>query len=213
MINIAGTFPQAWEEVAFVVIQKLGGTPYLFGAITETIDIGEPDYPGESIPNIAGGRIWKQMPQEDGEITFDIFPLHLDSTAGVGLFQEFANGTADTSQPIETATSYVAGVDRTRDRFMVAILWTDDITLNTAAEVLDPAGATGTDKVAMRFYAKECRITSHKSTFSPDEPLKTSVTFKFPAMNKAGDTKTHGWGSTNDVGVTALTALTYSAGL
>lgn len=95
---------------------------------------------------------------------------------------------------------------------MVVIMWTDDDTINTAAEVLDPSGATGTDKVALRFYAKECRITSHKSSFT-DGVLKTSVTFKFPAMNKAGDTKTHGWGSSNDIGTTALTALTYSAGL
>ena len=36
--------------------------------MTETIDISEPDYPGESIPNIAGGRIWKQSPQEDGAL-------------------------------------------------------------------------------------------------------------------------------------------------
>ena len=48
---------------------------------------------------------------------------------------------------------------------------------------------------------------------STDGILKTTVTFKFPAMNQAGTTKTHGWESCNDVGTTTLSALTYSAGL
>jgi len=209
---MAGTYPEAWEEVALVAITKLAGTAYLFGAITETVDIGEPDYPGESIPNLAGGRIWKQSPQEDGEITLEIYPLHLDTTASVGLFQEFNGGTWDTSVPMATDTSWGVGIERTRDRFMVVVMWTDDDTINTAAEVLDPTAATGTNKVALRFYAKECRITSHKSAFT-DGILKTTVTFKFPAMNSAGDTKTHGWESANDVGTTPLSALTYSAAL
>jgi len=209
---MAGTFPEAWEETALIAITKLGGTAYLFGAITETIDLSEPDYPGESVPNIAGGRIWKQSSQEDGEVTLEIYPLHLDTTASAGLFQEFNGGTWDTSQPIANDTTWSQGIDRTRDRFMVVIMWTDDITINTAAEVLDPTGATGTNKVALRFYAKECRITSHKSSFT-DGILKTTVTLKFPAMNTAGTTKTHGWESCNDVGTTALSALTYSAAL
>ena len=211
---MAGTFPDAWEETALVVVQKLNGTPYLYGAITETIDIGEPDYPGESIPNIAGGRIWKQSSQEDGELTLEIYPTNLDTaTDGNGLFQQYAGGTWNTSQPMDTDTSWTAGVyDRQRDVFMVAIVWTDDTTLNTAAEVLDPTGATGTDKVALRFYCKEARITSHKSEFT-DGILKTTVTFKFPAFNTSGTTRCYGWESCNDVGATTLSALTYTARL
>jgi len=209
---MAGTFPDAWEEAAKVVIIKLGGTAYLYEALTETIDIGEPDYPGESIPNLAGGRVWKQSPQEDGEITMEIYPTQLDTTASVGLFQEFNGGTWDVAQPIATDTTWTAGVSRTRDRFMVAIMWTDDTTITTAALVLNPTPSTATDKVALRFYAKECRITSHKSAYT-DGILKTTVTFKFPAMNYAGDTKTHGWESSNDLGTTAISTLTYAEGL
>jgi len=209
---MAGTFPDAWEETALVVVQKLNGTPYLYGAITETIDIGEPDYPGESIPNIAGGRIWKQSPQEDGELTLEIYPTNLDTTGSAGFFQEYAGGTWDTSQPIASVTSWNAGISRARDVFMVAIMWTDDTTINTAAEVLDPTGATGTDKVALRFYCKEARITSHKSEFT-DGILKTTVTFKFPAFNTSGTTRCYGWESCNDVGATPLSALTYTARL
>ncbi len=209
---MAGTFPQGWEEVAHVVVLKLGGTSYLYGAITETIDISEPDYPGESVMNIAGGRVWKQSPQEDGEITVELYPIEVDPTNSAGFFNEFSGGTASSSEPQETDTSWVAGVDRSRDRFMVAIMWTDDVTLNTAALVLNHSSLTTVDKVGLRFYAKECRMTSHKSEFT-DGILKTTVTLKFPAMNKTGTTKTHGWGSTNDIAGSPLATLTYSAGL
>lgn len=209
---MAGTYPQAWEEVAKVVILKLGGTVYGYGAITETIDISEPDYPGEGIPTTSGGRVWKQSPQEDGEITLEIYPTEVNPVNSAGLFNQFTGGTFSSSEPQATDTSWVAGVDRTRDRYLVAIMWTDDATIDTPAEVLDPSGASGTNKVALRFYAKECRIVSHKSAFT-DGILKTTVTFKFPAMNQSGTTKTHGWDSANDVGTTQLAALTYSTGL
>lgn len=213
---MAGTFPQAWQEVAKIVITRLGGTSYEFNAVTDDLDLPEGDYPGESIPNLAGGRIWKQSPQEDGEVSMTIYGTNLDTTAAQGLIQEWTGisggGAYDTSQPLATDISWPVGVSRLRDRFMVVIMWTDDDTINTAAEVLDPSGATGTNKVAMRFYAKECRIIVHKASFT-DKILKMNVTFKYPAMNKAGDTKTHGWESSNDVGAVPLSALTYSAGL
>ena len=201
---MAGTFPDAWEEVALVTIQKKGGTAAHFAAITETIDINEGDCPGESIPNLAGGRIWKQSPQEDGEITMEIYPLHLDTTAGEGLFQEYNGGTWDSSQPLATDNSWPAGVSRTRDRFIVAIMWTDDENQTDAM-----AATTGTDKVALRFYAKECRITSHKVSFT-DGILKATVTFKFPAFSKDGTTKNYQWESTNDTDTNPLPALSYT---
>ena len=209
---MGGTFPQAWEEVCHIVVQKLAGTAYLFSAITETIDISEPDYPGEGVATIGGGRVWKQSPQEDGEITLEIYPTNLDTTGSAGFFQAFNGGDWDTSGALTTDTTWVAGVDRTRDRFMVVICWTDDITMTTATLVCDPSSLVDTTKVALRFYAKECRIVSHKSSFT-DGILKTTVTFKFPAFNKAGDTKTHAWESTTDVGASPVAALTYSAGL
>ena len=73
-------FPEAWEEVALVSIEISGGNEIQFSTTTETIDISEPDYPGESINNTAGGRIWKQSPQEDGEDNLEIYPIELDTT-------------------------------------------------------------------------------------------------------------------------------------
>ena len=205
---MAGTFQDAWEEVAIITIQKLAGTAYEFAAITDTIDLPQGDYPGESIPNLAGGRIWKQSPEEDGEFTLEMYPLNLDATGGVGLFQEFNGGAVDASQPLATDTSWAVGVDRTRDRFMVAVMWTDDTAVTGANDATSTA-----DAVALRFHAKECRLISHKAAFT-DGILKVTATFKYPAMNQAGDTKTHQWESTNDGdGAQALPALTYSAGL
>ena len=206
---MAGTFPDAWEEVALVTIQKKGATAYQYAAITETIDIAQGDYPGESVPNMAGGRIWKQSPEEDGEFTLEIYPINIDSAASnTGLMQEFNGGTMDTSQPLATDTALKASVfdasQKQRDRFIVAIMWTDDAGQSSAMDT-----TTTTNAVALRFYAKECRITSHKAEFT-DGILKTTVTFKYPGMNKAGAIKSWAWESTNETEGTPLPALTYT---
>jgi hypothetical protein len=212
---MAGTFPQNWSETALVTIERYPGTAndiMQATAITETIDISEPDYGGESIPNLAGGRIWKQTPQEDGEITFEIYPvavaLDTDLTPDLygGLFQFFAtNQTIDITsptQPVSTAVDYSAGVDYSRERFRVAIMWTNDVAATSAS------GATSTaDAVGLRFAALSCRLVSHKAAYT-DGILKVTATFKFPAMNKAGTVKMFRWESTNDGdGASALAAL------
>ena len=60
-------FPDAWEETAFVSITKLDGSEIQYMTITESIDINVGDNPGESIPTVSGGRLWKRSPQEDGQ--------------------------------------------------------------------------------------------------------------------------------------------------
>ena len=208
---MTGTYPQAWEEVALITISKIGvaasgaDVTMQANAMTETIDIGEPDYPGEGIPNLAGGRVWKQSPQEDGEVTLEFYPTDVSAGDGEnnkGLFQAFNGGTWDTTEPISTDTSWGAGIDRTRDRFRISIMWTDD-TSQTSAE----SATTTADATALRFAAMSCRITSHKESFT-DGILKVTATLKFPAMNQAGDTKMFRWESTNDGdGAQALPAL------
>jgi len=213
----AGTFPQAWEEVALVTILAKGGTAYEFQAITETIDLPQGDYPGESVPTMAGGRIWKQSPEEDGEITLELYPVKGDVADNTGLFQQFAGtdddaGGYDDSQPIATMTTYIPSAftaRRQRTKFLVAVMWTDDPLQDTALGGDNP-GTTA--KVALRFYAKECRMVSHKNSFT-DGVLKTTVTFKFPAMNKAGTTKSWAWESSNDMlysGTAELPLLSYA---
>ena len=272
---MAGTFPQAWEEVAFVTISRFSATPQTIecNAHVETADLPEGDYPGESIPNLAGGRIWKQSPQEDGEFTLEFYPNKLEKTltitaidgdattitvttgtdahglaagnivtidgttnyngtftvagitdadtftisstshnyaaeaagqvshANTGLFQHFVGGTHNYAEPLATDTSWGVGVDRTRDRFRVAIKWTDD-TNTTSAN----SATSATDSVAIRFVAMGCRMISHKASFT-DGILKVTATFKYPAMNKIGDTKMYRWESTNDGDTSPLPVL------
>ena len=156
---MAGTFPETWQDACLVTIQKKAGTAYQFAAVTDDITIGEPDYEIESRRNNAGGRTTIQKHWTDGELQLTVYSLNADTTLGQGLAQEFIGGTWDTSQPLSTDTAYpVAGIMIERDRFIVAIMWTTDNAQTSAM-----AATTATDKVAYRFYAKECRIKSHKT--------------------------------------------------
>ncbi len=194
-------FPDAWEETALVSITKLDGSEIQFMTITDSIDINEGDNPGEGIPNVAGGRLWKRSPQEDGEITLDIYPIELDSTSGVGLFNQYVGGTWSTgaSEPEVTDTSWAAGVDRSRDQFRVVILWTNDTNTSTAN-----ATTTGSTD-SLRFAAMGVRFTSHKVSFT-DGVVKATVTLKWPAFNKLGTIKMCRWDSGDQTAITALSA-------
>lgn len=201
--------PDTWDEVALVSVYRKGDSTTgerQFAAITETIEINEGDYPGESIPNLAGGRIWHQSPQEDGEITLELYPLDLATNAdNKGMFQFWhgVSGTPpaayDTSEPMATDTSWPAGANRVRDSFRVSILWTNDVTVSSAA------GATAASTDSLRFYATDCRIISHKTDFT-DKIVKTTVTFKYPAFNKAGTTRVGIWESGINTALSALGA-------
>ena len=194
-------FPNIWDELALVSISPVSGSDIEFAAITETIEINEGDYPWESIPTLAGGRIGKQSPQEDGEITLEIYPIELDAASGVGLFQQWSGGDQDASEPLATDLTWAAGINRNRTRFRVAVLWTND----TAAATGFGATAASTD--ALRFFATDCRIISHKTSFT-DGVVKTTVTFKYPAMNKAGTAKIGAWQSGDNTALVTLGSYT-----
>lgn len=195
-------FPDAWDEVFLLSVEKKDGSAVQFAAIVDpaSLEITEGEYPSESMPNAAGGRIWKQEAQADGEISFDIIPIELDTASGVGLFQQFigpnpADGNFDTGEPLETGSlegateyAYVPGVTRVRDLFRIAVLWTNDTAASTAE------GAVASGKEALRFFAADCRFTNQEHSFS-DGILKTTVTFKFKPFNKAGSGRLAGWQS------------------
>jgi hypothetical protein len=134
-----------------------------------------------------------------------MYPINIDSAANNGgLAQDFVGGTQDSSQPLSSDIAWAASINRERDRFIIAIMWTND-TAQTSAM----ATTTATDQTALRFYAKECRIISHKTAFT-DGIVKTTVTLKFPDMNKAGSTKSWAWQSTDDTDTSPIGALTYT---
>ena len=159
----AGVFPPAWQEVALITIKPHNAAAFEFMAVTETVDISEPDYPGEGKVSLAGGRIWMQSPQEDGEVTLELYPIRLDIIDNGGLEQWFNGGTIDAAEPYATDIAWPDGVQATRGGFLVAILWTNDI---NAADAITQLGTSGGPYTAKRFYAKNARITSHKAAFT-----------------------------------------------
>ncbi len=116
----------------------------------------------------------------------------------------FVNKIARGGQPIITGTDKVAGVNFDREKYMFAVLWTNDTAVVNATDV-----TAGTDFTGLRFYAKDCRVVSHKTAFT-DGIVKTTLTLKFPAMNKAGTTRGFAWESTDDTDTSPLPALTYT---
>ena len=200
--------PPAWQEVAIITVKPFNGTARQFAAITETISIDTPDYPGESIVSLAGGRIWKQSPQEDGELTLELYPVRLNDADNGPAEQYYVGGTLDATEPIltDTTTTLSAGVQTTRTGFLVAILWTDD-TAATSAVALQKTD----NKAFRRFYAKNCRVISYKEDFT-DKILKSTVMFKFPPVSFNGERRNFRWESTDITNTTTdrLAAITYT---
>ena len=195
----AKTLPEAWDNYFLLSIQRRGASAQSvieFAAIIDpTTWAVSAEKPAESVVNAAGGRIYKQDPDGDLEITFDVLPIELSAATGVGLFQEYMelSGTDDpvayvTSEPLSTDISFPAGVVRTRDRFRIATLWTNDTAASTAA------GSTAAGTSSLRFYANNALFVNFEPNMR-DGQLKSTVTFKCKPFNKAGTTKNFGWQS------------------
>ena len=169
----------AWSETAFVTITRYaagGGTDVQFASLTETIDIDMGDKDIEQVPTLIGGRVVKKTPQDITTITFEGYPVDLDSgsSPATGVSQLFQGGaTWDTSEPLTNTSTIV------RDLFRIAILWTDDTTATSAA------GATASSTNAYRIVFAHAYCTSMKPSYT-DGILKVTFTFKCPAFNKFG---------------------------
>src|SRR3990167_11380441 len=137
---MVGTFPEAWEEVALVTLQVKGGTARQFAAITETLDISEPDYPGESIKTLAGGRIWKQSPQEDGEITLEIYPIELEEADNTGLANYFGG--------LGQQTVTISNIDGDATTITVDTDAAHNLLAGDVIKITETANYNGTYKVA-----------------------------------------------------------------
>lgn len=165
----------AFSEVALITITRLGGSDMQFAARIEDIDIDVGDKDIEVIPNLKGGRIVKKVPQAESTIAFTCYQYGLDqSTAPTGFGQLFHGQTTyDTTEPLTVIAS------RIRDLYRVAILWTEDTSVTSAA------AATTAAKVAERFVAANCYLTGYKLSFA-DQLLKCTATFKVAPFNKEG---------------------------
>jgi len=166
----------AWSETAFVTIAKYvaaASTDVQFASLTETIDIDLGDKDIEQVPTLIGGRVVKKTPQDMTTITFEGYPLDIDSAGGTGVSQMFHGGTWDTAEPLTLVASTL------RDIFRVSILWTDDPACTSGA------GATAVLTNAYRIIFAHAYMTSMKPSFT-DGVLKFTFTFKCPAFNKYG---------------------------
>lgn len=207
--------PDAWTEVALVAIAKETDAKkdVQFATLTETVDISVGDKPMESIPTVSGGRVVKLSPQEDTEITLELYSSDLSvgdgsvTTALVspgGLFQQFFGGSWDTAQPLEKKNmDDTNSIPHSRDKFRVSILWTNDVSATRAN------GATAASTDSLRFIARNCYMTSHKVAFT-DDILKITATFKCPAATKSCGSNI-AWQSGAQTALVALVDYTSSA--
>ncbi len=206
--------PESWNNFFLLSLQRRGAsaqTEVQFAAIVDptTLTISG-ERPAESVVNAAGGRIWKEDPDGDVEISFDVIPVELSAATGIGLFQEYMeiSGVTDpnaylASEPLATDTSWPASVIRRRDRFRLAILWTNDAAASTAA------GSTAASTGSLRFFATNCIFVNFEPNMR-DGQLKATATFKCKPFIKAGTAKNFGWQSGDATALVALTAYTTS---
>lgn len=162
-----------WSETAFVSISKIGGSDVEFATITETVDVDFGNKEFDVINTLKGGRLVKFNPQEPSTITLEAYPIEAGTasgTEGKGFMDLLY--TADATQPISI------NFDRTRTKVRIAILWTDDTTVTSAAD------ATAEGSSALRIVLKNGYVTSAKPSFT-DGVLKYNVTIKCPAFDKA----------------------------
>ena len=168
------TAPDTWSETALVAISAQSGSDTKFQALTETIDIDIGDKEIDVMNTLAGGRLVKFTPQDPTEITMEAYPVEAGTdtgTTGKGFFDLM--NTADATQPVNIS------VDRTRAKYRVAVMWTDD------TSITDAASEVGTLLTALRITASDGFFTSVKPSFT-DGVLKFTVKFKVPAFDSAG---------------------------
>ena len=164
--------PETWSEKGKVSIMIEGGTSNIeFETITETsdIDIGDKDI--DVIATLKGGRLVKYTPQDVTTITFEAYPIEAGTatgTSGKGFFDLL--NTVDSAQPL------IVPVDFARNRYRVALLWTNDPT-NLVAY-----GAVATPYLAQRVIACGFFISA-KPSFT-DGVLKWTVQHKSPPFKK-----------------------------
>lgn len=177
------TFPELWGEgTALVDLAYSGATANIaFAAVVNSIDIDMGDKDFDAVTTIRGGRLKKQTPEAECTITFEGYPVSLDTTGtgGQDVWQRFFTKSAswDSTQPLAVDNALLK-----REDFRVCILWTESTSVTSAA------GATTALTEALRFTSKRCQLISVKPSFTDNE-LK--MTFKFK-LNPFAKTATLG---------------------
>jgi len=167
-------YPDLWGEgTALISISAIGGSDVQFAAAVPSIDIDMGDKEFDMIQNIRGGQMKKRSPEDVTTITFEGYPVNLDTTSTDVIQRFFVKYASwDATQPLAADNELLSFND-----FRVIILWTQDLTVTTA-QGLVPVGSE-----ALRLIAKKCQLVSVKPSFTDNE-LKWTFKFKCVAHSK-----------------------------
>jgi len=186
-------FPDLWGEgTALIAVAAKGGNDVEFSSAINTIDIDMGDKDFDIIALVRGGRLEKPLPEAETVITFEGYPVNLDTTS-TDVIQRFFTKSAswDTTEPLSVSNT------RNRENFRVVILWTEDTSVTSAAAQV-PSGSE-----ALRAIFINCRLISVKPTFTDNE-LKFTFKFKCAPYQKDGSSNIT-WESSD--GSNALSAV------
>ena len=190
----------AWQRHALITVDD-GTIAVQLHALTSSINIegGERDI--DTIPLFNLGQVVKHGPAGMVTVTFEGYALAAGTNSAgtaTGFWDIFAEKPAKDSNDGVGGTQII--ISTTRTRYRVAMLWTNDgdATAGTTAVT------AGTAYAGIRFLFADCFCTSHTVDFT-DGVLKTTITFKGPAIDKAaaGNVK---WESVLKATNTALAA-------
>lgn len=192
--------PDVWSEVAKIGISAQAGGDIAFHSLTETVDINIGDKSFDVISTLSGGRLVKFTPQDVTEITLETYPVEAGTDTGaVGKgFFDLIN-TADTSQPV------VIPVDRTRSKYRIAIMWTDDTSAVAESQIVAPTN------YALRVVASDGYFISAKPAMT-DGVTKFTVMYRVPPFDKSGsaNVKIESIGGSATATMTAIASYTSS---
>jgi len=173
-------FPDKWSETAIITIAPQGGANIDLSPIIDSIDEDLGDKEVEYTANLKGGRSEKFVPEEVTTITFEGYPVTIETAPAlaehVGVLQLFHNtrGNWDTTQPMTIDCS------RNREKYGLAIVWTNDTTMTSAT------GSNSIGNTAERTIFLNCRLVSLKMAFTDGE-LKTTWKVKVAPFSKGGN--------------------------
>lgn len=144
----------------------------------ESLDLGIGEKGFESIPSLVQGRIYKYTPEEDTEITFDMYCIGMDTDTSTSIESYFIGGT-----PVVTGWADYVNLT-TRNKFRITILFTNDAGVTDASDTVN--GGTTDTYAARRYSFADSFITSVKPSFT-DGILKLSITAKVPPYDADGN--------------------------
>lgn len=170
------TVPDTWSETAKVAIAAQSGSDVHYDSLTETVDIDIGDKDFDVIATLSGGRLVKFTPEEPITITLEAYPVQAGTdtgTTGEGFFDLMH--TQDTSQPVTISA------DRVRNKYRLAVMWTNDVTSTTYSE----SQQVSPTYACLRVVASDGFFTSVKPSFT-DGVLKFTVVYKVPPFDRNG---------------------------